>query len=100
MKFVPKTQKINKNDKELIGKDIINCFDGSRYKLTIKAIYIDDKKQLCIDCIDSDQRKRTLLAKDCKLIKKPGIRKKNSNPTGLKTSGTLKRKKIGKRKHN
>jgi hypothetical protein len=92
MKFVPKHQKILKEDPDLVGQKIINCYEGSRYKLTIKAIYTDEKKQLCIDCLDADQRRRTLLAKDCKLLKKPGIRKKNSKLSNTKTPIKRKRK--------
>ena len=97
MKLVPESQRITKKDQSLIGQTIINCYEGSRYKLIIKNIYIDGKKQLCIECVDNDQRLRTLLAKDCKLIKKnkkPGIRKKKSKSSNSKSpTKVIKRKK-------
>ncbi len=97
MKLVPKSQRITKKDESLIGQIIINCYEGSRYKLIIKDIYIDGKKQLCIECVDNDQRLRTLLAKDCKLIKKnkkTGIRKKTSRSSKSKSpTKVIKRKK-------
>lgn len=89
MKLVPKSQRITKTDETLIGQKIINCYEGSRYKLVIKAIYIDEKKQLCVECSDADQRLRTLLAKDCKLLKKPGIRKKKSRSSRSKSPTTV-----------
>ncbi len=92
MKLVPKSQRITKKDETLIGQTIINCYEGSRYKLVIKNIYIDEKKQLCIECIDNDQRLRTLLAKDCKLIKKnkkTGIRTKTSRSSISKSPTKL-----------
>jgi hypothetical protein len=92
MKLVPKTQLITRKDESLVGQNIINCYEGSRYKLTIKNIYIDSKKQLCIECVDKDQRLRTLLAKDCKLLKKPGIRKRTSKSKSL-TKAKRKRQK-------
>jgi hypothetical protein len=92
MKFVPKAQLIKKLDESLIGQKIINCYEGSRYKLEIKKIFIDEKKQLCIECTDSDQRRRTFLAKDCKLLKKPGIRKKTSKSSKSKSPTVTKRK--------
>ena len=96
MKLVPKSQRITKKDESLVGQTIINCYEGSRYKLTIKNIYIDEKKQLCIECVDNDQRLRTLLAKDCKLIKKnkkTGIRKKTSRSSNSKSlTKVIKRK--------
>jgi hypothetical protein len=92
MKLVPKTQLITKKDNALIGQKIINCYEGSRYKLIIKNIYIDDKKQLCIECVDNDQRLRTMLAKDCKLLQKPGIRKKNSKSSKSKSPTKRRRK--------
>lgn len=85
MKLVPKSQRIIKPDESLVGREMISCYEGSRYKLTIKTIYIDKKKQLCIECIDNDQRLRTLLAKDCKLLKKRGIRKKISKSSKSKS---------------
>jgi hypothetical protein len=85
MKLVPKSQRIIKPDESLVGREMISCYEGSRYKLTIKTIYIDKKKQLCIECIDNDQRLRTLLAKDCKLLKKPGIRKRKSKSSKPKS---------------
>ena len=85
MKLVPKSQRITKPDETLIGQKMLNCYEGSRYKLIIKSIYIDKKKQLCIECSDVDQRLRTLLAKDCKLLKKSGIRKKNSKSSKPKS---------------
>ena len=102
MKLVPKSQRITKKDESLVGQTIINCYEGSRYKLTIKNIYIDEKKQLCIECIDNDQRLRTLLAKACKLIKKnkkPGIRKKTSRSSNSKSlTKVIKRKRKKTRK--
>lgn len=92
MKLVPKSQLITKKDDELIGQKIINCYEGSRYTLIIKNIYIDKKRQLCIECVDNDQRLRTMLAKDCKLLKKPGIRKKNSRSSKSKSPTRRKRK--------
>jgi hypothetical protein len=88
MKLVPKSQRITKKDESLVGQTIINCYEGSRYKLVIKNIYIDGKKQLCIECVDNDQRHRTLWAKDCKLIKKnkkTGIRRKTSRSSNSKS---------------
>ena len=94
MKLVPKSQRITKKDESLVGQTIINCYEGSRYKLVIKNIYIDEKKQLCIECIDNDQRLRTLLAKDCKLLKKRGIRKTTSRSSNSKSpTKVTKRKK-------
>lgn len=93
MKLVPKSQLIIKKDDKLIGEKIINCYEGSRYKLVIKRLYIDKKKQLCIECVDNDQRLRTMLAKDCKLLKKPGIRKKNSKSSKSKSPTKRKRRK-------
>ena len=100
MKLVPKSQLITKKDENLIGQKIINCYEGSRYKLTIKNIYIDEKQQLCVECIDNDQRLRTLLAKDCKLLKNPGIRKKNSKPSTSKSPTKRKRRKRQKKAKN
>lgn len=101
MKLVPKSQRITKTDESLIGQTIINCYEGSRYKLVIKNIYIDEKKQLCIECVDNDQRLRTLLAKDCKLIKKIkkiGIRIKTSKSSKPKSpTKIIKRKRKTKK---
>jgi hypothetical protein len=96
MKLVPKSQRITKKDESLIGQIIINCYEGSRYKLIIKDIYIDKKKQLCIECLDNDQRLRTLLAKDCKLIKKnkkTGIRTKTSRSSNSKSPTKITKRK-------
>ena len=98
MKLVPNSQRITKADETLIGQTMINCYEGSRYKLVIKAIYIDEKKQLCIECSDTDQRLRTLLAKDCKLLKKPGIRKKKSRSSRSQSpTNIIKRKRKTKK---
>ena len=87
MENVPESQKIIKKDKKLVGEQITNCHYGNRYKLVILKIYTDKRKQLCIECVDSEFKRRTFLAEHCKLIKKPGIRKKKSSSSRTKISG-------------
>lgn len=90
MENVPESQKIIKKDSKLVGEQITNCHYGNRYKLVILKIYTDKKKQLCIECVDSDFKRRTFYAKHCKLVKKPGIRKKKSSLSRQKISGNKK----------